>query len=60
MLVAELLYSIGSPQIATGITRRFLHVGDAAAIACIVADGIYSVTHCAGADLLRLQGDPKT
>src|SRR3954462_15131367 len=60
MLVAELLYSVGSLQIATGITSRFLHLGNAAAIAYVVADCIYSVTHCACADLLRLQGDPKT
>jgi hypothetical protein len=60
MLTAELLYSVGSPHIATGIARRFLHLGDTAAITCVAANGIYSVAHCAYGNLLRLQGDPET
>src|SRR3954466_437159 len=60
MLRAELLDSVGGTPVTTCLTCSFLHMGYPAVIASVAANCINSVTHCAGGDLLRLQGDSKT
>ena len=51
LLVAELLDNVGGAQVAAGVARGLLHVGEAGSVAGVAADTVDGVAQRAGGDL---------